>query len=61
VEIGPPTRTYTVEPVEDPVPRDAPDVDDEEEGRPDLVPEEMPGTPQPPSGISAPTRIFSRA
>ena len=43
MEIGPPTRTYTVEPVEDPVPRDAPDVDDEEEGRPDLVPEEMPG------------------
>jgi hypothetical protein len=41
VEIGEPQRTYTVEPIEDPVPRETPP--DEEPVEPRREPEEVPG------------------
>jgi hypothetical protein len=42
VEIGEPQRTYTVEPIEDPVPREAPPPD-EDPVEPGREPEEVPG------------------
>lgn len=42
VEIGEPQRTYTVEPIEDPVPRESP-APDEEPAEPQREPEEVPG------------------
>ena len=41
MEIGEPRRTYTIEPLEDPVPRDVPDerpAEEEEAPAPDEVP-----------------------
>jgi hypothetical protein len=42
VEIGEPQRTYTVEPIEDPVPRESP-LPEEEPAEPLREPEEVPG------------------
>lgn len=41
MEIGEPQRTYTVEPIEDPVPLEAPPEEEPVEPRPE--PEEVPG------------------
>lgn len=38
MEIGDPRRTYTIEPLEDPVPRELPDEQPAEEPEPVLVP-----------------------
>ncbi len=42
MEIGEPQRTYTVEPIEDPVPRESP-LPEEEPAEPVREPEEVPG------------------
>ena len=42
MEIGEPQRTYTVEPIEDPVPREAPPPE-EDPAEPQHEPEEVPG------------------
>jgi hypothetical protein len=42
MEIGEPSRTYTIEPLEDPIPREAPDDPFEEREEEPSHPEEVP-------------------